>query len=109
MERFYKGKIESIDEGKIGKGHDFSMNLSVQRKIDRILGSFICGILSLFSNRGKIKPTAIRTSKILVILLSEMGSLVLARPMFDNIKKIYPHTSSNMSPPGRRERTPLAR
>jgi len=36
----------------------------------------------------KTKP-----EKILVILLSEMGSLVLARPMFDYIRERYPHAS----------------
>ena len=37
---------------------------------------------------GHVKP-----SRILVIFLSEMGSLVLARPMFDYIKMQYPNAS----------------
>ena len=64
------------------------MNLVFQRKIDRYLGVFLCRLLSLipFQERtAKEKPV-----KVLVILLSEMGSLVLAYPMFQSLKKKYP-------------------
>jgi len=66
------------------------MDIHVQRKIDRAVGVPLCWIFSflgLFSDRvakGHVP------SKILVILLSEMGSLVLARPMFDLIRVRYP-------------------
>jgi len=66
------------------------MEIELQRKIDRIAGKAICRLLSLFP--GKKDNAGITTSspKILVILLSEMGSLVLAHPMFTYIKKHYP-------------------
>jgi len=69
------------------------MKLDVQRRIDRVAGAFICRILSCFSTKrtgaiGKPNPQSI-----LVILLSEMGSLVLARAMFDRLKMRYPGAS----------------
>jgi ADP-heptose:LPS heptosyltransferase len=67
------------------------MKLAFQRKTDRIIGSFICRIFSLFSRRDSSQTA--RPGKILVILLSEMGSLVLAKPMFERIKQKYPQAS----------------
>ena len=64
------------------------MNLTFQRRIDRILGTLICMSLSLIPRREGF--TKVYPKKILVILLSEMGSLVLAHPMFIEIKKRYP-------------------
>ncbi|MBA4366422.1 MAG: glycosyltransferase family 9 protein [Desulfobacterium sp.] len=64
------------------------MNIDFQRKIDAIAGTAICRILSLFSSKQENISHA--PKKIMVILLSEMGSLVLARPMFDKLKSKYP-------------------
>jgi len=69
------------------------MNLDIQRKIDRILGPGICRLLSLFYYISRDVTLGIKPKRILVILLSEMGSLVLARPMFDYLKEKYPHAS----------------
>lgn len=69
------------------------MNIDFQRRVDRIAGIFICRVLSLFSLMRKNIPVQTKPRKIMVILLSEMGSLVLARPMFDHIKKKYPNAS----------------
>jgi len=66
------------------------MNIHFQRKVDRIIGSIICGILSVFSRRKSAAPSPVKADKILVILLSEMGSLVLAYPMFQRLKEKYP-------------------
>jgi ADP-heptose:LPS heptosyltransferase len=66
------------------------MNISTQRKIDRLFGKPICGFLSLISSGEKSALPAGKPAKILVILLSEMGSLVLAMPMFDHLKEKYP-------------------
>ena len=66
------------------------MNIKFQRAVDRYLGVPICALLSVLDKfRGK---AAISTPprKILVILLSEMGSLVLAHPMFARLKLQYP-------------------
>ena len=69
------------------------MDISLQRKIDRIIGSFICRVFSLFPKRKIKQSNTIRPNKILVIILSEMGSLLLAKPMFDYIQERYPHAS----------------
>ncbi|MHC5061832.1 MAG: glycosyltransferase family 9 protein [Planctomycetota bacterium] len=70
------------------------MGIDLQRKIDRIAGSAICRALSWFTLKKRPKPVnAQNVEKILVILLSEMGSLVLAYPMFRYIKELYPKAS----------------
>jgi ADP-heptose:LPS heptosyltransferase len=66
------------------------MNIQFQRKVDRIVGTIICRILTLFSRRKSAAPAPTKVDKILVILLSEMGSLVLAYPMFQHLKNKYP-------------------
>ncbi len=69
------------------------MKLEFQRKVDRVAGPFLCWILSLFSAGKRDTSAGIRPRKFLVILLSEMGSLVLARPMFEHIRMKYPGAS----------------
>ena len=66
------------------------MNIGFQRKIDRYIGTMICRILSLFYRKSRDEDDGFQPKKFLVILLSEMGSLVLAYPMFQQIKKRYP-------------------
>ncbi|MBN2123794.1 MAG: glycosyltransferase family 9 protein, partial [Deltaproteobacteria bacterium] len=69
------------------------MRITLQRQLDRTFGSLLCRILSLFprvSGNGRLRPGP---EKILVIILSEMGSLVLAKPMFDLLGKTYPKAS----------------
>lgn len=65
------------------------MNMELQRKIDRFVGMFLCGILSLVPVKERSLKNA--PEKILVILLSEMGSLVLAHPMFTALRTKYVH------------------
>ena len=69
------------------------MNVNLQRKIDQIIGSFICRILSLFNRNRQKMVSPQDTRRILIILLSEMGSLVLAHPMFQLLKSRYPEAS----------------
>ena len=69
------------------------MNIQVQRKLDRFLGAFICRVLSLFSRRCRDISLGREPQDFLVILLSEMGSLILAYPMFEFIKGKYPGAS----------------
>ena len=64
------------------------MDIKTQRKIDLYAGTLICRLLSLFIRKKESVNHA--PQKILVILLSEMGSLVLARPMFNKLKSKYP-------------------
>lgn len=69
------------------------MNLAVLRTIDRLVGIWICKGLSLVSKIFPDQKTSGPPRKILVILLSEMGSLVLAYPMFQRIQERHPGTS----------------
>ncbi len=69
------------------------MNIEFQRKIDGSVGPMICAALSLLDRfrpkRAPVKPPR----RILVILLSEMGSLVLAQGMFARLMQQYPTAS----------------
>jgi ADP-heptose:LPS heptosyltransferase len=58
--------------------------------VDRVVGVPICALLSLFDRLFGAAPPAQNPRRILVILLSEMGSLVLAYPMFARIRQQYP-------------------
>lgn len=69
------------------------MKLGLQRRLDRIIGTIICRLFSILSSMGKISSAMSRPERILVILLSEMGSLVLAKSMFDRIREKYPEAS----------------
>ena len=70
------------------------MKLQTQRFIDRWVGQLLCSAVSawvrftgLFSGPHQL---AIAPKNILVILLSEMGSIVLAGPMFAQLRRLYP-------------------
>jgi len=66
------------------------MNIKFQRAVDRFIGVPICAFLSLIDRLFGKRPVAGEPRRILVILLSEMGSLVLAQPMFARLKQKYP-------------------
>lgn len=72
------------------------MNLQTQRFIDRWVGQLLCGAVSAWVRvralvTGAPEPKISATPKnILVILLSEMGSIVLAGPMFAQLRRQYP-------------------
>ncbi len=70
------------------------MNIDVQRWLDRWVGIPLCAAVSAFDalkNRGKpVSTEAGAPRAIVVILLSEMGSLVLAHDMFARLKTRYP-------------------
>jgi ADP-heptose:LPS heptosyltransferase len=69
------------------------MNLNFQRTVDRVAGKLICRLLSwIYCLRRKPTPP-VEFQKVLIILLSEMGSLVLAYPMFRAIKAKHPDSS----------------
>lgn len=69
------------------------MRIEFQRKVDRLVGIVLCSVFSLLSRCRRSVPKETKPVKILVILLSEMGSLVLARPMLDRIRGKYPDAS----------------
>lgn len=66
------------------------MQIELQRKIDRVAGQAICRLFSLVPRKKGQRGIRAASPKILVILLSEMGSLVLAHPMFAFLRKNYP-------------------
>ena len=70
------------------------MNLQTQRWIDRWVGQLLCSLVSAWvrfrSLFGKPHNLAPQPRHILVILLSEMGSIVLAGPMFAALRRNYP-------------------
>lgn len=69
------------------------MNIKFQRAVDRYLGVPICAMLSLLDRIRRKATVNTPPRRILVILLSEMGSLVLAHPMFVRLKQQYPGAS----------------
>ncbi len=73
------------------------MNINFQRAVDRIAGVPICALLSGYDRFRRFlfgaPITPAQPKRILIILLSEMGSLVLAQPMFAKLKQQYPDAS----------------
>ena len=69
------------------------MNINFQRAVDRYLGVPICALLSMLEMLRPRPAGVDPPRRILVILLSEMGSLVLAHPMFIRLAQLYPGAS----------------
>ncbi|RZT94954.1 glycosyltransferase family 9 protein [Rivibacter subsaxonicus] len=73
------------------------MKIGVQRWIDRWVGSALCLAVSCIdavARRLWPAPAALPAPRaIVVILLSEMGSLVLAHDMFTRLRKRYPQAT----------------
>ena len=67
------------------------MNIAVQRWIDRWVGIPLCAFVSAVDALTSSKAQVTATPRaIVIILLSEMGSLVLAHDMFARLKTRYP-------------------
>ncbi|MBC7435962.1 MAG: glycosyltransferase family 9 protein [Bdellovibrionales bacterium] len=70
------------------------MNLQLQRWIDRWPGIVLCAAVSLIERTGRALGLERKLSgpprAIVIILLSEMGSLVLAHEMFARLGRKYP-------------------
>jgi ADP-heptose:LPS heptosyltransferase len=69
------------------------MNIDFQRTVDRVVGMPVCALLSLVARLRRRPVVTGRPRRILVILLSEMGSLILAYPMFARLRQRYPGAS----------------
>ncbi len=69
------------------------MNINVQRWIDRWVGIPLCAAVSCAEaiSRSFKTKTDVAPRAIVIILLSEMGSLVLAHDMFARLKTRYPN------------------
>jgi ADP-heptose:LPS heptosyltransferase len=79
------------------------MQINTQRWIDRNIGQLLCAALSAWASvknwlglapQPKQNPHDVR--HVLVIMLSEMGSVVLAGPMFAQIKTRFPQAQLHM-------------
>jgi ADP-heptose:LPS heptosyltransferase len=70
-----------------------TLSVDRQRWFDRRIGAPICWLLTQLHrlNGPGVVPTDIR--RILIIVLSEMGALVLARPMFERLRNKYKDAS----------------
>jgi len=70
------------------------MRLQTQRWIDRWIGQLLCAVVSLWARlveHGRAQPSLSNEPRhILIILLSEMGSVVLAGPLFASLRLRYP-------------------
>jgi lipopolysaccharide heptosyltransferase II len=66
------------------------VDISFQRAVDRYVGVPICALFSLIDGLFPRARPGGPPRRILIILLSEMGSLVLAHAMFARLKKKYP-------------------
>jgi ADP-heptose:LPS heptosyltransferase len=66
------------------------MNINLQRTLDRFVGVPLCGLFSLLHRLHPPAPLTGPPRRVLVILLSEMGSLVLGRAMFTRLQEKYP-------------------
>ena len=70
------------------------MDIRFQRAVDKYAGVPLCALFTAWDwcirKLGLRRKSATEPKRILVILLSEMGSLVLAEPMFQRIKARYP-------------------
>jgi hypothetical protein len=69
------------------------VDIDILRKIDRWAGVPLCRLVSLIPGSGAPPQDGFRVRRILVIMLSEMGSLVLAEPMFRELRKKYPEAA----------------
>lgn len=70
------------------------MKLQTQRWIDRWIGQLLCAVVSVWAGLMARGRSHVQLGKeprhILVILLSEMGSVVLAGPLFAALRQRYP-------------------
>jgi len=69
------------------------MKIETQRRIDHYVGTIICRLFSAYYKFFKKEPRPDETKRILIVLLSEMGALVLAYPMFQRLKEKFPEAS----------------
>ncbi|MEN9538100.1 MAG: hypothetical protein RLZZ126_335 [Pseudomonadota bacterium] len=73
------------------------MKISTQRWIDRWVGQMLCVAVSMWASAAEAwrgpRPSNSSPQHILVILLSEMGSIVLAGPMFAELRRKYPQAT----------------
>ena len=70
--------------------HLARLKIDRQRWLDRVMGPPLCWLLTLFHRLTGPHDPPLEVRSILVVLLSEMGALILTRPMFDRLREKYP-------------------
>jgi ADP-heptose:LPS heptosyltransferase len=70
--------------------HLAHLKIDRQRWVDRVAGPPLCWLLTLFHRLTGVDDPPREVRRILVVLLSEMGALVLTRPMFDRLREKHP-------------------
>ena len=63
------------------------LNIDRRRWFDRVLGPPLCWLVTLLHRLHRADTPPRDVQRILIIALSEMGALVLARPMFDRLRE----------------------
>jgi len=69
------------------------MKIDTQRMVDRYAGQMLCAALSMVHRlkpRKALADEAFQPRAIAILMLSEMGSMVLAQPMVGYLKERYP-------------------
>jgi ADP-heptose:LPS heptosyltransferase len=66
------------------------MNIETKRAFDRYLGAPLCRLLSAWPGARARAAIEATPKRILIVLLSEMGSLVLTQPMLRKLRERYP-------------------
>ena len=80
-----------MPEGRVTtEPHLARLKIDRQRRLDRVIGPPLCWLLTLFHRLTGRDDSPREVRHILVVLLSEMGALVLTRPMFDRLREKYP-------------------
>jgi ADP-heptose:LPS heptosyltransferase len=65
------------------------LNIERQRWVDRVLGPPLCWLVTQLHRLHGPETGPVEVRRILIIVLSEMGALVLTRPMFDRLQENY--------------------
>jgi lipopolysaccharide heptosyltransferase II len=66
------------------------LNADRQRWIDRVFGRPLCWLVFLLLRLRGSEPPPADVQRILIIVLSEMGAIVLTRPMFERLRQNHP-------------------
>lgn len=71
----------------------FGMHIDTQRALDKIVGVPVCALLSIIERFRPRRVPDTSPRAILVVLLSEAGSMVCAQPMFRALRASYPNAT----------------
>lgn len=83
-------RAATIASGEVLDGPRARMDVRLQKLVDRLVGVPACGVISALRRVAPVGAPSGAPRKVLVVLLSEMGSLVLAEPMFRRIRERWP-------------------